>query len=49
METAEKGVGWLRLYTRGTPGHGSLLHTDNAVARLAAAVARLDGTSSRSC
>ena len=42
VETAEKGVGWLRLYTRGTAGHGSLLHTDNAVAKLAAAVARLD-------
>ncbi|MEU0557784.1 M20/M25/M40 family metallo-hydrolase [Dactylosporangium maewongense] len=42
VETAEKGVGWLRLSTRGTPGHGSLLHTDNAVSRLAAAVARLD-------
>ncbi|MFC5003912.1 M20/M25/M40 family metallo-hydrolase [Dactylosporangium cerinum] len=42
VETAEKGVGWLRLHTRGTPGHGSLLHTDNAVARLAAAVTRLD-------
>ena len=42
VETAEKGVGWLRLSTRGTAGHGSLLHTDNAVAKLAAAVARLD-------
>jgi acetylornithine deacetylase/succinyl-diaminopimelate desuccinylase-like protein len=42
IQTAEKGVMWLRLRAQGTAGHGSLIHTDNAVARLAAAVARLD-------
>jgi acetylornithine deacetylase/succinyl-diaminopimelate desuccinylase-like protein len=42
VETAEKGVLWLRLKARGTAGHGSVLHTDNAVAKLAAAVTRLD-------
>jgi acetylornithine deacetylase/succinyl-diaminopimelate desuccinylase-like protein len=42
VETAEKGVMWLRLAARGTAGHGSMLHADNAVARLAAAVTRLD-------
>jgi acetylornithine deacetylase/succinyl-diaminopimelate desuccinylase-like protein len=42
VETAEKGVMWLRLKVRGTGGHGSMLHTDNAVAKLAAAVTRLD-------
>ncbi|MFG1607678.1 M20/M25/M40 family metallo-hydrolase [Actinoplanes sp. NPDC049265] len=42
VETAEKGTMWLRLHARGTAGHGSLLHTDNAVAKLAAAVTRLD-------
>lgn len=42
VETAEKGIMWLRLRARGTAGHGSLLNTDNAVARLAAAVTRLD-------
>ena len=42
VETAEKGTMWLRLKARGTAGHGSLLHTDNAVAKLAAAVTRLD-------
>jgi acetylornithine deacetylase/succinyl-diaminopimelate desuccinylase-like protein len=41
VETAEKGVMWLRLAVRGTAGHGSMLHSDNAVAKLAAAVARL--------
>ena len=42
IETAEKGVMWLRLKTTGTAGHGSMLHTDNAVAKLAAAVTRLE-------
>jgi acetylornithine deacetylase/succinyl-diaminopimelate desuccinylase-like protein len=41
VETAEKGVMWLRLKVAGTAGHGSMLHTDNAVAKLAAAVTRL--------
>jgi acetylornithine deacetylase/succinyl-diaminopimelate desuccinylase-like protein len=42
VETAEKGVLGLRLTTRGTAGHGAILHTDNAVAKLAAAVTRLE-------
>ena len=42
LETAEKGVMWLRLKTTGMAGHGSMLHTDNAVAKLAAAVTRLE-------
>jgi acetylornithine deacetylase/succinyl-diaminopimelate desuccinylase-like protein len=41
VQTAEKGAAWLRIAARGTAGHGSLLHHDNAVATLAAAVARL--------
>ncbi|MEU1734849.1 M20/M25/M40 family metallo-hydrolase [Streptosporangium sp. NPDC020145] len=42
VETAEKGVMWLRLTARGTAGHGSMLHRDNAVAKLAAAITRLE-------
>jgi acetylornithine deacetylase/succinyl-diaminopimelate desuccinylase-like protein len=42
IETAEKGLMWLRLKARGTAGHGSMLHEDNAVAKLAAALTRLD-------
>jgi acetylornithine deacetylase/succinyl-diaminopimelate desuccinylase-like protein len=42
IETAQKGTMWLRLKTRGVAGHGSMLHTDNAVAKLSAAIARLD-------
>jgi len=39
VETAEKGLDWLRLHARGRPGHGSFVHDDNAVTTLAEAVA----------
>src|SRR6185312_12788873 len=32
---------WMRLRARGRPGHGSFLHDDNAVTKVAEAVARL--------
>ncbi len=41
IEAAEKGMAWLRLTARGNAGHGSMVHADNAVTRLAAAVARI--------
>ncbi|UZJ26276.1 M20/M25/M40 family metallo-hydrolase [Rhodococcus antarcticus] len=41
VETAEKGIAWMRLRARARAGHGSFLHPDNAVTMLAAAVARL--------
>ncbi len=41
IETAEKGIAWMRLNARGKPGHGSFLHEDNAVTKVAEAVARL--------
>jgi acetylornithine deacetylase/succinyl-diaminopimelate desuccinylase-like protein len=41
IETAEKGIAWMRLTARGKPGHGSFLHDDNAVTKVAEAVARL--------
>jgi acetylornithine deacetylase/succinyl-diaminopimelate desuccinylase-like protein len=41
IQTAEKGMAWLRLVARGRPGHGSMQHDDNAVTRLAEAVARV--------
>ncbi|NCL75498.1 M20/M25/M40 family metallo-hydrolase [Rhodococcus sp. YH1] len=41
VETAEKGLGWMRLTAKGRAGHGSFLHEDNAVTALARAVARL--------
>jgi acetylornithine deacetylase/succinyl-diaminopimelate desuccinylase-like protein len=41
IQTAEKGMAWLRLTARGTAGHGSMLQPDNAVTEVAEAVARL--------
>lgn len=41
LQTAEKGLAWLRLVAEGRAGHGSQVNTDNAVTHLAAAVARI--------
>ncbi|MCW2941645.1 MAG: peptidase [Actinomycetia bacterium] len=41
IETAEKGIAWMRLTAKGTAGHGSMVHPDNAVTALARAVASL--------
>ena len=41
LQTAEKGITWLRLVAHGRAGHGSQIATDNAVTRLGAAVARI--------
>jgi acetylornithine deacetylase/succinyl-diaminopimelate desuccinylase-like protein len=41
IETAEKGIQWMRLTARGPAGHGSMVHDRNAVTAVAEAVARL--------
>jgi acetylornithine deacetylase/succinyl-diaminopimelate desuccinylase-like protein len=41
IQTAEKGIAWLRLVANGRAGHGSMLNDDNAVTALAEAVARV--------
>jgi acetylornithine deacetylase/succinyl-diaminopimelate desuccinylase-like protein len=41
IETAEKGIAWMRLRARARAGHGSMVHEDNAVTALCEAVARL--------
>ncbi|MFV0494547.1 M20/M25/M40 family metallo-hydrolase [Mycobacterium sp.] len=41
IETAEKGIRWMRLTARGLAGHGSMVHDYNAVTAVAEAVARL--------
>ena len=41
VQTAEKGIAWLRLVADGRAGHGSQLNSENAVTELAAAVARI--------
>jgi acetylornithine deacetylase/succinyl-diaminopimelate desuccinylase-like protein len=42
VQVAERGIAWLRIMAEGEPGHGSLPHDENAVIRLARAVARLE-------
>ena len=41
IQTAEKGMHWMKLKVAGTAGHGSMIHRDNAITELAEAVARL--------
>jgi acetylornithine deacetylase/succinyl-diaminopimelate desuccinylase-like protein len=41
IQTAEKGIAWLKLTARGKAGHGSMINEDNAVVELARAVARI--------
>jgi acetylornithine deacetylase/succinyl-diaminopimelate desuccinylase-like protein len=41
VQTAEKGLLWLRLLATGRAGHGSQVNTDNAVTAVAGAVARI--------
>ena len=41
IETAEKGLQWMRLTAQGRAGHGSMVHDNNAVTSIAEAVARL--------
>ena len=41
VQTAEKGILWLRLVATGRAGHGSVPNPENAVVRLAEAIARI--------
>jgi acetylornithine deacetylase/succinyl-diaminopimelate desuccinylase-like protein len=44
LQVGEKALMWVTLVARGRAGHGSRVHPDNAVTRLAAALARLGST-----
>ncbi|MCV9996000.1 M20/M25/M40 family metallo-hydrolase [Paeniglutamicibacter sp. ZC-3] len=41
LQTAEKGIAWLKLTAAGRAGHGSQINDENAVTRLAAAITRI--------
>jgi acetylornithine deacetylase/succinyl-diaminopimelate desuccinylase-like protein len=43
LQTAEKGIIWLRLHAHGRAGHGSVPNDENAIVRLAAAIGRIAG------
>ncbi|MGB5953388.1 MAG: M20/M25/M40 family metallo-hydrolase [Ornithinimicrobium sp.] len=42
LQTAEKGIAWLRLRAHGRAGHGSVPNPENAVVRLAEAIDRIN-------
>lgn len=41
LQTAEKGLMWLKLHAEGTAGHGSQINNDNPVTRLSKAIAHI--------
>ena len=41
IETAEKGIHWMKLTAQGRAGHGSVMNDENALTRLTEAVARI--------
>lgn len=41
IQTAEKGIAWMRLTAAGRAGHGSMLNDHNAVSHLASAMSRI--------
>ena len=41
IETAEKGIHWMRLTAHGRAGHGSLMNEENAVSLISEAVAKI--------
>ena len=41
IQTAQRGMAWMKLVAHGRAGHGSLVNHDNAVTKLAEAVARI--------
>ncbi len=41
LQTAEKGIAWLRLHAHGRAGHGSVPNDENAIVRLAQALTRI--------
>lgn len=41
LQTAEKGIAWIRLTANGRAGHGSVPNDENPIARLAEALSRL--------
>jgi len=41
LQTAEKGMAWMRLSAQGTAGHGSMINSDNPVTAVAEAIGRI--------
>jgi len=41
IETAQKGIAWMKLTAKGTAGHGSMTNNDNAINKIATAITNL--------
>ena len=41
IESAQKGIQWLKLSAKGTAGHGSFINNDNAVTKISNAVSKI--------
>lgn len=41
IETAQKGIAWMKLTAKGDAGHGSMINNQNAIAKISKAIARL--------
>jgi acetylornithine deacetylase/succinyl-diaminopimelate desuccinylase-like protein len=41
IETAEKGIHWMRLTAQGRAGHGSVMNTENSITRISEAVTKI--------
>ncbi|MFM1825566.1 MAG: hypothetical protein RLZZ37_201 [Actinomycetota bacterium] len=38
IETAQKGIAWMKLTSKGTAGHGSMINSDNAISKISKAI-----------
>lgn len=41
IETAQKGIAWMKLTSKGSAGHGSMINNDNAISKLTKAINNL--------
>jgi len=41
IETAQKGIAWMKLTAKGTAGHGSMTNNDNAINKISTAITNL--------
>ncbi|MBI2061260.1 MAG: M20/M25/M40 family metallo-hydrolase [Nitrospirae bacterium] len=44
IQVAERGICWMKIRTKGDPGHGSMPHDNQAVVKLARVIERLNST-----
>ena len=40
IETAQKGIAWMKLTAKGTAGHGSMINSDNAISKISGEISQ---------